>query len=481
MSPAGKKLLMATVVWGDWYVTALIDHTLPSLLSPNNLPLLAGDCDLEYVVMTRQAEAARIEGSPAVQLARRVMRVHVVPALPAVIDPSINVFNFHHLMWNFAHERAKKEGAYVFNVPPDAVFADGAGKTWADLLRQGMKSILWMFPRAVDTVMPVVRERYLTPDGAINVPPRDLVKLNLEYLHPLSKAYFADSPHFPDFHPEMMIWPVANEGLLMRGFAGEARLFDPRQVALTPQQIVTGPLDECTFIDDSDRMYMMSLAPAGHNADWYRPRAKADPCHIGRWWLNFDGTSNDLAASRQIRIHTGEAADPVWRARERRANLFISRAVASREFFRVANMAFSADCAWTAALLTMVGRTKACLRIFPKPMQTIVFGPTDAAVAPLSIGDFLKPNAARRLAMFLRSHVVIDERPGVSLADRVVQAGGVLRLRSLAGRDLIVVPRPDGRLMLGRFGLGTCQMQSRGHTFVPIEGVLDADAVRSVT
>lgn len=470
-----KKLLIATVVWGDWHVGALIDYTVPSLLSPKNLPLLARECDLEYIVMTRPAEQGRIDTSPSIQSARQLMPIHVVPALPAVIDSSVNIFNFHHMMWNFVHERAKREGSYVFNLSPDSVFADGAGECWARLLGQGITCVLWWFPRALDAVMPVIRERYFTPGGAIEVAPRELVHLNLEYIHPLSSALFVDSPHFLNLHPEMVMWRVPGEGVLIRGFAGEARLFDPSKVELTPQQLVTGNLEACTLIDDSDSMYMMSLTPARHNADWYRPPGVADPGQIGRWWLNFDSESGYLVASRPIRVHTGIQSASIWRARRRQSDLLVSRAAASREFFRLAGAAFAADCTWTAALLTMVGRRSAPLRIFPRPMQTIVFGPTDEAIANLSIGHLLESASATRLARLLRSHVVVNDRPELSLADQIDQSGGVLRLRSLSGRELTVARRPDGRLMVDRFKLGSHQRRTRGHTFIPIDGILDED------
>src|SRR6185437_10742127 len=123
---ARPKILIATVVWGDWYVRALLDFTLPSLLAPNNIPYLAQHCDLQYIVITRPAEQAQIAASPAVQMAARFMKVNVAASLPPVIDASVNVFNFHHLVWSFAHEQAKRDGSFVFNLPPDTVFADGA-------------------------------------------------------------------------------------------------------------------------------------------------------------------------------------------------------------------------------------------------------------------------------------------------------------------------------------------------------------------
>ncbi len=476
--PVGKvrrKMLICTVLWGDWYIDALLNHTLPSLLAPNNLPFLAREWDIEYIVITRPAEQPRIDAAPTMRLARQFMTVNVLPGLPAVIDPkTTDVFQFHHAVWNFAYQRAKQERSYVLNLPPDAVFSDGSGKTWAQLLAQGMTSILWMFPRVLDSVMPVLRERYLTPQGAMVAPPRELVALNLEYLHPLSRAYFAESTHFP-CHPEMVIWPMGGEGFLLRAFGGEARLFDPNRVELSTHQIVTGKLDgRCTFIDDSDAMYMLSLTPEGHDSTWYRSEARADPGMLGRWWMTFDGTSNDIAASRQIRLHTGTRTASRWRPCERAANLFVSRAMASRAFWRVARLANEADCTWVAHLATMLARSSAtCLRLFTRPMPVIVFGPTDDVVCDLAVADLLKPAAGRRLRDLVYSHVTIDPYPNLNLGEKVERAGGVLRLRSLAGRELTVTGRADGRAIISGRLVGPTEHWMGTTRFLSVDGRLD--------
>lgn len=473
---ARKKLVVVTVAWGDWHVGALTDFTLPSLMAPGNFPALARHCDLEYLIITRPVEQARIEACRALRMARQIMTVHVLPALPAIVDPGINIFEFHHVMWNFGYERAKQSGSYVFNLPPDSVFADGAGHTWARLLGEGRKSIFWLYPRALDDAMPALAG-HVEASGALVIAPRDLVALNLRHLHPISAAYFADSECFPNFHPEMIIWPVGEDGLLLRGFVGEGRLFDPNRVELSPQQIATGRIDpdDYAFVADSDDLYTIALAPPAHNRDWYNKPGHADASAVGRWWLGFDGSSNDLVARQQVRIHVHDRDKAAWRPRELRSNLYMSQATASREFCRLAPAAFAAGCSWTAALLTMAARTKAALRAFPRPMRAIVFAPSDEAAGGLSLADLLRPAAARRLNRLLRRHVALDEAPDLDLAARVEQAGGTLGLRSLDGDDL-VVRQADGCLMLNGLRLDATHRRVGGHTLIPIEGMLGPES-----
>jgi len=477
---ARKKLVVVTVAWGDWHLGTLLDYALPSLMAPGNFPALARYCDIEHLIMTRPAERARIEASPAVRKAREFMSVLVAAAVPAEIDPNVNIFNLHHVMWNFANDRAKQTGSYVFNLPPDSIFADGAGATWAKYLTQDKASIFWIYPRAADSASQELRD-HVTTAGTLVIAPRDLVALNLRHLHPISRAFFADSDHFPTIHPEMIIWPVDEKGLLLRGFVGEGRLFDPNRVKLSDQQIMTGGLDrrEHAVIGDSDELYTIALAPQAHNAEWYRQAGHADAGAVGRWWLGFDGTSNDLVASRQVRIHVDECDEAAWRPRELRANLFMSQAAVSREFFRLARAAFEAGCTWTAALLTMAARIRAAVRAFPRPIRALVFAPTDEAVSARSIGDLLRPSAARSLGRLMRCHVAMDDSPDIALADRIDRAGGDLRLRSLAGEEL-ALRRQGNRLTVNGFLVKSEPGRIGSHTLIPIEGCLEVEATPAI-
>jgi len=263
----------------------------------------------------------------------------------------------------------------------------------------------------------------------------------------------------------------------LRWLVGEGRLFDPNQVELSPQQVMTGKIDPSrfAFIDDSDDLYALALTTASHNKDWYRSADRAVPAQVGRWWLNFDGTSNDLMAAHKVRIHAGPMTASLWRARERGSDLFVSRAAASREFFRVAQLAFAADCSWTAALLMNVARTNVCLRVASRPMRVIVFGPTDSVASRISLANLLKPEAAGRLLKILRRHVVADEEPDTPLIQRLVKAGGVLRLRSLAGETLTLAAAGDGRWKVDDCLLGELRQLPHRHSFVATEGFLDSE------
>lgn len=470
---AGRaKILVITVVWGDWHIDALINYALPSLLAPGNFPHLALRHDLELLVYTTPADKSRIETADSIRRAADVVAVRILPDLSPEVGTNVHVF--HADLWLQADERAKREGSFAFHLPPDSVFADGAGVTLSRLLAQGKKCIFWYFPRALDTMMPALRA-YRMPDGAIAIPPRALVALNLEHLHPLSKAFVADSKMFPAVHPEMILWPVPGEGVLMRSFAGEARVFDPGHFELTSHRIVSGKLDdgELAVISDSDDLYTAALTPLRHNAHWYRP-GTASPSEIARYWtMNYDGTSNDFVAAQQIRVHPGERTDALWRAREMRANLFMSLMAAARESVRVMRVLYGMEsCSWAMQLLDLASQTSILLRSFPRSAPTIVFIPVAAAMQSVRF-SFNTPDARAEICRFLRHHAVVGDTSSLNWPDRIDESGGRLSLRSAARVELSVIRARDGRMTVNGIPFAGPPIQAGTCTVIPIAGILD--------
>lgn len=465
-----------TAVWGDWHTNALVDVNLPSLLAPGNIPELAKHHDIVYVISTRESDRARIESAPAFKRLRQLIDARIATTLPEENEGSI--FAVHHDVWTEAQKQATRERAFVLNLPPDVVFADGAGATMCRLIERQKKSILWMYSRAVaETIVPALRERFASPTGVMAIPPRELVALNLRHLHSLAMSCFAESPYFVK-HPEIVLWPVKGEGLLVRVLAHVNALYEPAHFKLTENYLLEGEVnfDDLALVDDSDDIFAISLTPFGKDFEWHLYPRQADPVRIARWWLHYDSEANDFMLRHQLRFHIGEPTEALWRQREHRANLLLSRAVAAREALRIWRVAWDAGHSRVAGLIAAVAETHALLRAFPRHIDALVFGPSDAALDRLPWGpveDLLAPENADRLLWFMRSHVVVNEHPRVPLGDRIRDAGGVLALRSLTGGEVVLTRDWRGRLMVNGMLAHQQPLRAGKHTFLPIEFVLD--------
>jgi uncharacterized surface protein with fasciclin (FAS1) repeats len=363
-------------------------------------------------------------------------------------------------------------------MPPDVAFADGAGRTLCDLMDRGKKSIMWMYSRAIaETIMPVLRERYTSREGVLNVSPREFVALNLRHLHSLAMCSFAESPYFVK-HPEMMLWPVKGEGLLMRTLINVNALYEPAGFKLTSNYLLDGDvdLDEIALIDDSDDLFAISLAPFGKDFDWHLYPRPSDPVRIARWWLHYDSPVNDFLVGHQMRLHSCEPTESLWRQREHRANLLLSRAVIAREALRVWRRVWALGHTTCAALIATVVESRTLLRAFPRPMTAIVFSPSDEAFnrAPqASLDELLSPRNEDRLLRFLRRHAAFDERPGIFLLDRVREAGGKMALRGFSGDSISVALGEGGNMIVDGVPVRLEPMKAGRHTVVPIEQVLE--------
>jgi uncharacterized surface protein with fasciclin (FAS1) repeats len=483
MSAGRKTIILHTAVWGDWHIDALVNVTIPTLLAPGNLPHMARHHAMGYVISTRPSDKPRIEAAVSVQRLKQVIPVEIQPTLPD-IGSNENVFNIHHVIWRSIEDQVKGAGALMWNMPPDVAFGDGAGITLTKLLAAGKRSIMWWYSRTADTLIPVLKQQHLRADGTMTVPPRQLVELSFQHMHPLSNAYFVDSPCFASFHPEMLQWRVGENAMLVRLLASGNWLYEPGHFKLTHQNLLDGELnfDEIAVIGDSDDLFAASLAPVKHNAEWHEKPATLDRNVIAWWWQAWHSPSNDFIAGHAYRMHTDHVPEEVWRPYERRSERLVRNVALRRQTFDLTKAALEVRCTWTAGLLTSLGEMKARLltALFPTPVKVIVFGPTDEAAKQIPVPvsqQMMRPADTSRLRQFVASHVVIDPAPE-TLLQRLQVNGGTLRLRSVNGTELTVATDAAGRISVNGVALIGPLTLVRGHLFVPTAGILDQDLAR---
>jgi len=292
-----------------------------------------------------------------------------------------------------------------------------------------------------DTFVPALQKHRDSVTGAVAIAGADLVSLALRHLHPLMAAYCHDSPYFPG-HAEMILWSVRGEGLLARVLAREMFLYDPRNIRLTPRWLMDGNPDpeKVVFVDDSDRLFAVSLAPLGKDVSWHMEYRRPSPLALARWWLEYDSPGNDLIARARVRWHTGPPTERAWRRQERRSDCLIRDATAAREGLRVWREVSAMRCEVAASLLAVATGAGLLAKAFPRQRPVVVLVPSDEALKQLpaeAIQDLAKARNARRLVAFLRHHVAFEPRPGIPAFDWMrARRSFSLSLVSAAGRLL---------------------------------------------
>ncbi|WP_353560075.1 fasciclin domain-containing protein [Pyruvatibacter sp. HU-CL02332] len=378
-SSSRPKLMMVTAVWGDWHTKMLLEMNIPTLLAPDNMPALSKQVDVTYVIYTRDEDFDRLDKAPIILEMRRYMKVNVT--LLKDVDLS-NPIAAHHAAWAKGIDLARAAGMLALLMPPDVAWSSTSFKTVGQKLAEGHQAILMTYLRVEDKSFEKnILALRTAGSHSLTISGNDLVTLCVRSLHPLMAAYLRNSDYFP-IHPEMMFWPVKDEGMVLRVLAREMFLFDPNKAELNAVALPNRPFKpgEACFIDDSDDLFAVSLAPLGTDLAWHVNRRTADPIDVGGWWLSYDSPVNDFVVSHKVRWHFAPVTEKKWQAAELASDLFIRRAAANREANRLWLGARHLGCRLAAKLIALSIYTGLAARVARGRKGNIVLLPSDEAL-----------------------------------------------------------------------------------------------------
>jgi hypothetical protein len=442
----------STVVWGPWHTGVFLDVNLPSLLAPNNLAAFGALHDVTYRILTSPESAQQIEASPAFQLASRIVKMEVVEC---EIDRTISPIAVHHQFWRRSMDEAMAADCMLLFVPPDVIWSDGALKHVAELVAAGKRAVFMTYVRvAAEDCIAEVRKRHLASDGVtINASPRTFVGLAMEFIHPLALTYLRDSKIFP-VHPELVLWSVPGEGMLMRVLVREMFAFDPKMFPLNqcalPSDI--NNLDLVHFITDSDDLFALSLAPLHKDTEWFTDTGSLSALKLAFWWLVYDSPMNDIVARLNFYIHKTDRVSEKWRRAEIESDALVGRVRGMRNVLRALNILNGADVDRAIQVATMALIEGRLALLMPKVESFIALLPSNDAVFHWALeenNDILRPGSSRRLANFVMDHCVIG---GVSF-----RPGEDCILTTVRGRKRQVTWTGNGMLIDGVPAIGIPQ------------------------
>ena len=182
------------IVWGDTYTGYFLDYSLPTLLSPNNLPAWP-PADARVVIYTTPESQARIAPAPATQHLAALMPVVYQPLeMPPVIDGQVD--NYRHMSIYNSHSfaEARARGAGVVILVPDALFSDGSFTHLASLVGRREYVMLCGYHVTQEDILPRLQR---DPDScAINLSVADCWHLINTCMHAGMRARFWDAPYF---------------------------------------------------------------------------------------------------------------------------------------------------------------------------------------------------------------------------------------------------------------------------------------------
>jgi hypothetical protein len=439
--------VITTVLWGDWHRSIFLDINLPTMLATGNLPSLTNGISCEYLMYTTAEDARRVTQNRSYRQLRSLMPVTIELFSPSKTRHPIEL---HQEIWRAATEHAQRNRSFILFMPPDVCWANGSLARLGQALVAGKRAIFMAYPRVVsESIVPAVQEQHpLGAAGAMTISPHDMMALAISHIHPLMAAYNRSASHFP-IHPEMVLWPVKNDGYLLRLLARELFCFEPTAYPLSAHALLTcmpPPDDICVFNDARDFLGL-SLTPLWKDMEWYLALNRLDPLFIGKWWLNFDSPVNDYISTINIRFGCGSGDEASWQRAERSADILMTQLRSAREFNRVLATLVQMNHTKAAAFLASALRMQGLARRWSRSGPFVVLAPTDDAFERAQFkrvpGDGISAAETRRI---IEAHVASIPTQGEISEGQIVTTltGNPHKLtntaRAMRSRNNVVLP-----------------------------------------
>lgn len=213
------------VVWGDEYLRAFTECSIPTLLASGNIPGTPNLPQSEFVIVAPDEAERQIRQSAIFPLLERTIRVTFLPMEVTSEQKYAQMSRGH----SRAVEYVARRGYCVF-LAPDAIASAGMMRRLYDLASRGQKVVAGFGPRVNQAAM-MRALRSLPqhePGSALAVAPRELVSLTMAHLHRDLRHHFVDSQFFPTV-PNVCVWPGPDgDGMLIRSLNLHPYLFDTR-------------------------------------------------------------------------------------------------------------------------------------------------------------------------------------------------------------------------------------------------------------
>lgn len=420
-----KPITFATAVWGQWHADIFCNLLLRSLIADGNFPSLRGRGNLHYIIYTDQQTAERMQRSAAWKGLKKNVEV-TVRLTDILYERPIDA---HHLIWAKAKSDAAEYGGAIIFVAPDTIWANGSIGRIVDLFDGGYGGIFSPgFRVAFDTFAPAMEKLYGGAFAPISLKPTELMALAMQHMHPLKTVFFRKSANFPDFS-ENMLWPVGDEGFVLREpIVHSLMAVDPRLVEINEHSVPIrkDQLDRIYWSRGSDDILFASLGPLGRDLGWFDTADAVDSFRIGFTSKLVDGTIVDTLIRRRFRFHRGITNEAHWRAAERASDLFMHRAIVTREAIKIFGQLERNGCTRAAAILAAAFATGNLSHAVPFKGPITIFCPSDSSLFKFddhAFGKYFDGSNKHDLRRFVLAHAVegkfslgaLSEMNGLSL------------------------------------------------------------------
>ncbi|WP_316207214.1 MULTISPECIES: hypothetical protein [unclassified Bradyrhizobium] len=291
------KVKFLTVIWGTRYIDEFAALSLPSYLAPGNLPDVARQTDLEVLIMTSAEGRAHFADIPIMEKVRALCPVRFI-----LIDDLITT-GVYGVTLTLAYARGiidsgqQQTSTHFIFMNSDFVLADGSLRSTIAKLREGYPCVMAPSLRAsAEAVLPTLANA-LSKDGhCLNMPPRAMVQLTFDNLHPTVLAKTVTQQFVSCETHNQIYWQVDETTLLARYHLIFMLAIKPEvpmkpvnsycDYGFVPELVPSGRIG---FMDDSDDFFMLELQPHEQEKSLLRCGVKTQAriaAELSRWATN---------------------------------------------------------------------------------------------------------------------------------------------------------------------------------------------------
>lgn len=224
--------------WGERYRRYFVDRLLPSLMAPNNLPLLRADHGHRFLIATTPEDWAAIIDLPIM----RRLREYAAPILVEIPKPtaetapgSTNAIQHQDVALKLLASAAFQGKGYGSLMWPDCIVSDGMVASLIKHARAGRHLVLCPALRQTEeSAISELKSRGYLSDGSssvgdattISIPQRVLADLMVRHLHPEMAKFEEGAPGQPLLAP-FRYWRLPNDiGIILHTFHASPMLLD---------------------------------------------------------------------------------------------------------------------------------------------------------------------------------------------------------------------------------------------------------------
>ena len=293
---SSPKVRLTIPFWGQAFAQKVVRFTIPALVAPGNLPVLAQDFDVEISLVTQTELFDFIKSTPSYTRLCQIAQVSLIP-----VDDLLTGFpGDYGPVLTFAMIRGYEDlgermlNYYLMFLNADFILADGSYRTAARLMKEGRGLIHSPSFRCVLEDILVDLEPLVENEGSVlALPPRQMVDLALRHKHVTVKARTVNQKTTHQWRMDQFYWYIDETALICHQWSIGLIALKPERVVLNPILMFDYgfipdicPTTEPYFITDSDDFFMIEPQKRVSGDDlvrlgWIEPDAVA--ADLSRW------------------------------------------------------------------------------------------------------------------------------------------------------------------------------------------------------